>query len=181
MADTLVLPYAERLLTCLCDALTTIGAPVCQCSLRPGTAPPPADACCSCSDSSGQASVQVTRISPLIAGKFPALGISGQLDNCSAFEWAAELTLVVYRCVSTADEQGFPSADELTADAHKILADAQAMRRAVLCCDWRNDVAGDPAPIVLGDWRPLDPQGGCSGGQMAVTVLVGTECCPVVP
>jgi hypothetical protein len=178
MSDTLVLPIASALLQCLCDQLALIEAPVCQCSLRPGVAPPPADSCCSCGGGSGQASVQVTSIAPLSIGKFPNLGVSGTLDNCSSFEWAAELTMVVYRCVSVADGEGFPSADELTADATRILNDAQAMRRAMLCCAWRDDELGDARPIVPGRWTPLSPQGGCAGGQMPVTVLLGSECCP---
>ena len=177
--DTLVLPFASRLLACLCSELAkTIGGPTCQCSLRPGTAPPPSDICCSCSGGNGQASVQVTRIFPVIAGRFPQQGVSGQLDNCAAYEWAAEMTMTVYRCVSVVDEQGFPSFDELMADSRKILDDAQAMRRALLCCDWRDDAAGDPQPIVPGEWRPIDPQGGCSGGSQSVIVALGSSCCP---
>lgn len=179
MADDLALPYAERLVGCLCSqlALTDAGA-TCQCCLRPGTAPPPADACCDCGQGQGQASVQVTRIFPVVAGRFPQSGVAGSLDNCTAYEWAAELTMTVYRCVSVADENAFPSCDELTADTRKILDDAKAMRLAALCCDWRNDDLDEPVPMVLGEWRPLSPMGGCAGGQMSVTVLLGSECCP---
>ena len=181
--DTLVLPYAERLVTCLCEALEALQQPVCQCSLRPGTAPPPADACCGCDGSSGQASVQITDTFPVIAGKFPQRGIVGELTECAAYEWAAELTMTIYRCVSVADEHGFPSVDELTTDATKIANDAQAMRKAMLCCDWRSldpplgRTDGDIQPIVPGRWLPLNPQGGCAGGQTSVIVLVGPECC----
>lgn len=178
--DTLVLPFAERLLTCLCTALaeTAVGL-VCQCALRPGVAPPPADLCCNCPNGGqGQASVQITEIFPVVAGKFPTRGIAGTLDNCATYEWAAELTMTVYRCVSVADENGFPSFDELMADTRKIAEDAQAMRRALLCCDWRDNDLGDPSPIVPGPWKAIQPQGGCAGGQQSVTVLLGSECCP---
>lgn len=178
--DTLVLPVAAALLVCLCDQLTANQAPVCQCSLRPGVAPPPADTCCSCGGgTTGQASVQVTDIFPVVAGKFPQRGLVGTMDNCQSYEWAAELTMVVYRCVSAADEGGFPSVAEMTADTTKILNDAQAMRRAMLCCDWRDDDLGDPRKIVPGNWKPLSPLGGCAGGQQSVIVLLGSECCPV--
>lgn len=186
MTDTLVLPYAERLLVCLCTELAdTIAGSPCQCSLRPGTAPPPADVCCICETGNGQASVQITEIYAFPYGKFPARG-AVLPDNCSSFEWAAELTLTVYRCVSTVDEDGFPSVEELMADTRKIMDDAQAMRRAVLCCDWR---AGEPPPgrqqaeqaqIVMGAWRPVNPEGGCAGGMLSVLVNLGTECCPPV-
>lgn len=179
--DTLVLPFAEKLIICLCAQLaSTLGGAVCQCSLRPGSAPPPADACCLCPDGkSGQAAVQITDIFPVIAGKFPQRGGNVILDNCGSYEWAAELTMTVYRCVSVADEDGFPSADELTLDTRKIMADARAMRRAMLCCDWHNreDIPDEKWPIVPGAWRPLSPQGGCAGGQQSVIVLLGSECC----
>lgn len=189
MNDTLVLPFAERLLTCLCEALQeTIGGAPCQCALRPGVAPPPADICCNCEGGQGQASVQITEIFPVVAGRFPQRGVSGTLTNCADYEWAAELTMTVYRCVSVADEQGFPSFDELQADTRKIAEDAQAMRRALLCCTWRDTPPppgrqqGDTMPIVPGSWKAREPQGGCAGGTMSVVVLVGPECCPpVVP
>lgn len=180
MADTLVLPFAERLLTCLCEALeTTIAGAPCQCALRPGLAPPPADFCCECTGGQGQASVQIGPIFPVLAGQFPRR-FTGSPDNCAAYEWAAELTMTVYRCVSVADEDGFPSFDELMADTRKIMDDAQAMRRALLCCDWhaRPDLPGDVWPIIMGDWKPLQPLGGCAGGSQSVVVLVGSECCP---
>lgn len=181
MADELVLPYAQRLLACLCAALEdTVGGAPCQCCLRPGTAPPPADACCACDNGQGQASVQLGPIFPVVAGKFPQRGVSGQLDDCTSYEWGAELIMTVYRCVSVADEEGFPSCDELTADTIKIAEDARAMRLAALCCPWREGDLGDPVAMVLGDWRPLNPMGGCAGGQQSVTVLVGSECCPVL-
>lgn len=179
MADTLVVPYAQALLACLCAQLAdTIGGPPCQCCLRPGTAPPPADSCCECSTGQGQASVQIGPIRPLVAGKFPNFGITGTLDNCTEYEFAVELIMTVYRCVSVADDTGFPSCDELTADTLKIADDARAMRRAILCCDWRGqDDLDDATQIVLGDWRPLSPLGGCAGGQQSVIVLLGSECC----
>lgn len=185
--DDLVLPFAERLLTCLCDALeATIGGAPCRCSLAPGTAPPPADACCNCTNGQGQATVQITDIFAVTPGKFPQRGVAGTLDNCASFEWAAELTMTVYRCVSCADDKGFPSGDELTADARKIADDAQAMRRAMLCCNWRmtdpppGRLQGEFRPIVPGRWSPVSPLGCCAGGMMPVTVLVGPECCPPV-
>lgn len=181
MVATLVLPYAERLIACLCDALqATVGGPVCRCSLAPGTAPPPADACCNCDSGAGQATVQITDTYATVAGKFPTRA-NGQMDNCGLFEFAAELTMVVYRCVSVADEKSFPSGEELAADARKTADDEQAMLQAMLCCDWRDRGDGELQPIIPGSWRPLSPLGGCAGGQMSVTVLVGGLCCSPQP
>jgi hypothetical protein len=174
--------FADRLLVCLCAYLAdTIAGPVCQCSVRPGSPLPPADVCCDCTVGQGQASIQVGPIYPMVAGKFPSRGVSGQLTNCSSFEWAAELTLVVYRCVSVADEDGFPSVNELTVDAAKIASDADAMWQAVFCCPgWRDigDPDGELALIAPGEWRPAEPMGGCAGGQLSVIVNLGSICCP---
>lgn len=168
MADTLVTPLAEALLACLCAELAnTIGGSPCQCCLRPGTAPPPADACCACGAGQGQASVQVTRI--FASQDFPRAGVSGPLTECTALGRAAELTLTVFRCVACVDESGLPSCDEMADDARKILDDAQAMWRAVVCCDWR----GDEQRFIPGEWRPLAPLGCCAGGTMSVTVDLG--------
>lgn len=125
--------------------------------------------------------MQIGPIRPMLAGKFPAQGVMGQLTNCAEFEWSAELTMVVYRCVAVADESGFPTEDELTQDAHKIASDADAMWRALFCCpEWRDlgDPDGDLAVIVPGEWRPLTAGGGCAGGQMSVVVRLGSICCP---
>jgi hypothetical protein len=165
--DMLVTPIAQALLECLCEQLaTTIGGPPCQCCLRPGGLNPPADACCKCGNGQGQASVQVLSIYPTI--KFPQRGVGASLSPCTEWVWAAELALVVYRCMACADDSGFPSCDELTYDARKILSDAAAMRRAVLCCDWRDDQA-----IVPGEWLPVQTAGCCGGGRMTVTVDLG--------
>jgi hypothetical protein len=165
--DMLVTPVATALLACLCAELErTIGGATCQCSLRPGGLNPPADACCACGSGQGQASVQVLSIYPTI--KFPQRGVGASVTPCSEWAWAAELAVVVYRCMSCADETGFPSGDELTYDARKIWSDAAAMRRAVLCCDWRDD-----QPIVPGEWQPITPAGCCGGGRMVVTVDLG--------
>ena len=165
--DNLVTPIAQALVACLCAELaTTIAGPACQCCLRPGWPLPPMDNCCNCGDGQGQASVQVGPIYPTL--KFPQRGVGSTLNPCSEFVWAVELAVVVYRCVSCPDETSFPSCDELTLDARKLLSDAAAMRRAVMCCDWRDDRA-----IVPGDWRQIGPAGCCAGGVMTVTVDLG--------
>lgn len=173
MTDTFALPYAERLLSCLCEALqATTGGEVCRCCLYPGIAPPPADSCCNCPNGSqGQASVQVTDLFP--TQRFPARGLS-EATACRAFGWGAELTMTVYRCVPVPAEDGTPpDCAELTAATGKILDDAQAMLAAILCCDWNPD----KQPMIPGNWHPLPNRGGCGGGTMTVTVYLGGRCC----
>jgi len=131
MTDTLVLPYAERLLDCLCDALAdSLGGPVCRCCLRPGAHLVPMDSCyCECGaagSANGQASVQVTNVYP--SSKFPRSGVDEWDDACNTVTWVAELTMTVYRCVHTVDEKGVPpTCDQLDSDARKIASDRFAM------------------------------------------------------
>lgn len=176
LPDTMVVPYAERLLACLCAELAvSLGGPVCSCCLRPGGVMPPMDACgCGCTDGgSGQASVQVTAIYP--SSKFPRTGVDDWRGPCAAeVTWVADLAMTVYRCVHGVDEQGAPpTCEELEQDARTIQADAAAMRRAFACCDWAED-----ARVVPGAWTPVPPTGNCAGGFMLVTVDLGALCCP---
>lgn len=165
--DPMVTPVAEALLACLCAELeTTIGGKPCQCSLRPGAGFPPMDACCACGDGQGQASVQVLSVYPTT--KFPARGAGATVTPCSGFAWVAELAVVVYRCMACPTDSSFPSGAELNADTRKILSDAAAMRRAVLCCDWRDD-----RQVVPGEWQAIGPAGCCGGGRMTVLVDLG--------
>jgi hypothetical protein len=179
VADDLVLPYAERLLACLCQRLaTTMAGPVCRCCLAVGPIPP-ADVCCQCSDGMGQASVSVVNTYPTT--NFPRPGVTEErrgFGPCGSFTWAAELALVVYRCVSAPGEDGAPpSCADQELDVRRLLDDARAMREAVSCCDWRGP-ASRPARISAGSWAPLPIQGGCGGGQMTVVVEAGGNCCP---
>lgn len=182
LPDTLVIPYAERLLACLCAELAqSLGGPVCDCCLRPGGALVPMDSCgCGCSSANGQASVQVTSIFP--TSKFPRRGVDTEYRGpCgTAVTWAADLTMTVYRCVHGLKQDGAPpTCGEMDLDARIIQADAAAMRRAFACCDWNQpDPALRPAAIIPGAWSPVPPMGNCAGGFMPVTVDLGTLCCP---
>ncbi|MBP2703524.1 hypothetical protein JOL79_06890 [Microbispora sp. RL4-1S] len=173
MADVTALPLAEALLACLCAELDdTVAGPVCVCCLAPG--PEPAD-CCTCPGGEGRAWVRVTRIFPTSA-RFPLPAVDP--GRCATDgSYAVELELGVYRCVATIDDDGTPpSCDQRTADAVKLLDDAAAMRRAVSCCFPRTEL-GRGRAVVVGEWRPIAPEGGCAGGALLVTVESG-DCCP---
>lgn len=171
--ELLVTPLAERLLACLCAELEkSLAGPVCQCCLRIGGKLPPMDVCCSCEGGQGQASVQVVKVFP--SSGFPIEGLNVRRLECTDWQWAARLQLVVYRCVSTVDDAGNPpDCDHMAYDARKIWSDAAAMRRALACCEWAGDAA-----VVPEAWTPVDEQGACAGGRMTVLVELGPECCP---
>jgi hypothetical protein len=178
LEDTQVVPFAERLLDCLCIELgRSLGGPVCQCCLRPGMVPVPMDTCyCNCPDgNAGQASVQITDIFP--SSRFPRNQIDVWDEACAVgVTWVAELTMTVYRCVSTMEGTGQPpTCEQLERDFRVIQSDAAAMRRAFACCsDW---ALGQQ--IRPGGWKPIGPMGACAGGFMSVLVDVGPLCCPV--
>lgn len=183
MTDTQVIPYADRLLDCLCAALAdSLGGPVCRCCLRPGGGLPPMDSCyCECGATgggNGQASVQVSDYYP--SARFPRRGIDVWDDNCNTITWVAELTMTVYRCVHVLAEDGTPpTCAELDADARKLASDRTAMMAAWACCDWRRaEPGGEEASVVPQGWTPVGPLGGCAGGTFTVLVDVGPFCCP---
>lgn len=174
--DVMVTPHMDRLLDCLCAQLdSTLGGPVCNCCLRPGGGLPPMDACyCDCdSGGRGQASVQLLSVFP--SNRFPRNQIDQWDDACNArITWVATLQMVVYRCVSVADQDGVPPAcAQLDADARMLTSDMQAMLRAFACCDWSDD-----RQVLPGAYTPIPPQGGCAGGMMTVLVDLGPLCCP---
>jgi hypothetical protein len=169
-----VLPLAERLLACLCNALENSAAGgVCDCCLHPGPAAPPMDYCDGPGGAggTGQAWVVVNRIYPA-AARFPNQVFD--VTPCKIPSWGAELVMGVYRCVSTLDDQGNPpSCAQVSGDAIKLLSDAAAMRQAAVCCY----PEGADTVAVVGDYTPIAPQGGCGGGQMSITVQF-YDCCP---
>jgi hypothetical protein len=167
---------ADRLLTCLCDALdASLGGPVCRCCLAPGVAVP-MDVCCQCGAGDGQAAVRVAQIYPTTSFPDPIV----QSSRCMQMEWAVVLEMVVYRCAATLDDSDPPqppTCEEVTRDALVAADDAAAMRCAVTCC-----FGADPCEpgAVPGAWQPIGPSGGCHGGAMQVTVALGAEYCPGV-
>lgn len=170
-----VLPIAERLLACVCNALEdSAGGAVCDCCVHPGPASPPMDFCDGPSGGgNGQAWVTYNRIFPA-AARFPNQLFD--VEACNINSWGVELAAGVYRCVSSLDDVGNPpSCAQTSADATMLLSDAAALRQALVCCfpEGRDTVA------VVGDYTPIGPQGGCAGGQMTVTVQFNA-CCPTV-
>lgn len=176
VGDDPVIALAERLLACLCEVLpSTVGGDVCVCCLNPGVETP-MDYCCECTvgdqPAEGQAWVSVVKIFP--STRFPAQ----QLDRAACGQgsgFVAELVMGVYRCAPVSDARGNPpTCDQQMAVTEKILSDAAAMRQAVRCC-FRDEV--EAPDVLIGEWVPLGPQGGCAGGAQLVTVGFA-DCCP---
>lgn len=179
----LVQPVASLLLTQLCCRLAGSDYPVCRCAFGFG-APPPISACCECDPEDledpeapiphGEAWV---RVGPVVATEIFPEAVAGPI-RCDMGLLAAEFTVGIYRCAPTMDDQGEPPTPEDLAEALTIqLQDRAMLFRVVRCALNEADY-----PYVLGTWEPLDPQGGCMGSQMTVTVAI-SDClaCPECP
>lgn len=118
------------------------------------------DLCCS-----GYAGVQVVNVQP----RFPE--DPRQLDRCGVTTWQVDLAMGVARCAPSGDQNAGPSCPEWSAVAQKVVSDAGAMISA-LCC-FRPLV---PSEVANGtNWLPFDPEGGCTGGIMGVSIQID-EC-----
>jgi hypothetical protein len=173
MADTLLLPNANALLTCLCNALSANASqdyPAPEiCCLRVGEGVALditnelVDECCQ-----GLAYVRIDNFYPTGSADapFPSPSSDFALDRCSPYAWGLQMEMGVYRCVSNQ-----PTCDEWTIAAQRQMLDAKSMRQA-LCCFMRNL---DPGTVSMTPWQSKGPEGGCVGGTMTITVMV-TNC-----
>lgn len=171
MTDTLLLPVAARLLSCLCAALTTnatvdFPAPL-ICCLRAGEGVAlniddtgANDECCQ-----GLAYVRIDNFYPTggAAAPFPSPSSDFALDACAPYAWGLQMEMGVYRCVG-----GVGDCAQWTDWAQRQMLDAKSMRQA-LCCFMEPMDAGD---VSVTPWQAKGPEGGCLGGTMNVTALV---------
>jgi hypothetical protein len=170
--DTLLLPYAQSLLSCLCAALSEQANPPEICCLRAGDEiiqdfGQEFDECCN-----GQAYVRVVSFAPTgnPEAMFPAPSTDNAVTGCGVPAWALNLEMGVFRCIDT-DHQ--LSCTDWTNVAIQQMADAKAIRVA-LCC-WLAEL--EPMSVQIKDWTPKGPEGGCIGGIMNVAVeVVNCDC-----
>ena len=154
---------ANDLLLCAAAALkpTELGVPPSmRVSLTPGT--PADDDCCA-----GQLAVYVISMYP--SNIFPTQDIS--TANCGAPYTAVVFGVRITRCGPSPDTGGeLPSPAELQVAARGIYEDAWAVWTGVRCClqDWQRLLT--PREGVLGIHAFFEPQGGCIGSELQVTV-----------
>lgn len=180
---------AEDVLGCVCVALdqaaegddTRPGCPDCRTCVVPG-----AVAWDSCEDpcgggSGGQLSVSVARIYAATIDGFPAEArVVYGVKNCTpAPITAVELVITLLRCAPTFDESGCPPSCEDLAAASRILhMDMVTVYNALLCCLPGTDTTRPRGRrFVMGQQKPVGPEGGCVGLEQRVTVaLPGCRC-----
>lgn len=127
------------------------------------------DLCCA-----GLAWVRILSINP--STRFPQTDTTP--SNCARSSWAVELELGAVRCMPFGDNQAGPSCTQWTAAAIQVDEDAASMRRAACCVYDLIDVGATLIEqVVVGEWTPIDNQGGCIGGQMTMTIQINCGEC----
>lgn len=155
VSDHLILPKVEKLHTCVCDTLTAKGLDAaCKCMMLPGSVFPPSEP----APGHGVAWVGVSRIYP--SSSFGVQAAPADVKCRTGL--TAELNIGVIRCMAITKDG--PTPDQSAEYMDKMLADMQALREAVLCCDHGIEDIG------LGDWTPYGPIGGVFGGYWTVEV-----------
>lgn len=90
--------------------------------------------------------------------------------------WAVTLELGVIRCMPTPGADRIPTADEWMAVTQAVMDDAAAMRRAICCWIESGTAAqGRERNTIIGQWLPIEIEGGCVGGTITV-VIKGPAC-----
>lgn len=174
--DPITWCVSQALQACLCAELPVTSKGVACCCILPG-ADIIADSC-----EVGQAWIRLVTEYPL-SSRFPnpATGMEPTACGEVGHGWAATFELGVLRCMPQPDERGnLPSCDEYSESARLVAADKYAMRRAIMCCDWRDTCGLTDNRIVMGAWTPLGPDGNCVGGTTNVTVELFGCICPAV-
>ena len=93
-------------------------------------------------------------------------------QKCGVLMWDVTVLVGVVRCATVVDDRGgAPSVSVMTAEAEQILADADAIRKAVACCAIP---AGMKVRFVR--WTGLGPEGGCAGGAWELSVRLLNDC-----
>lgn len=89
---------------------------------------------------------------------------------------AADLQLVVLRCVPVPDDHGNPPTCAALDEAARVMhEDAELVRDAIQCCLAEMHTATGLQYIVR--QQPFEgPQGDCAGSQLLITIGLGTGC-----
>jgi hypothetical protein len=179
VADTLILPLAEELLTCLCAALTAEYAAdpeliPAQCCLRAGDLLGEDigimyDECCA-----GLAYVNIENVYPTGSpgAAFPSPDTDAAFTGCGPTVWGATLTMAVMRCAPGGDANFPATCTNWEAAAALEMRDLKAMRAALCCFIDRHD----PGDVAGGQSVRRGSEGGCLGRVMTIQVMTEGAC-----
>lgn len=157
------LDVLDQLLECAEDLLDP---PTCRQFINPGGVAP-FDSCerTGSGDSIVDGQVWVGHISSQAGWPTP-LGLP--MDCATA--WTETYQLGVVRCAQ-GKLQGNgqpPNPTDVTADAEQQELDRLALQTAFMCC-----LGIDLTDLIVVDWSPVEPQGGCVGGQWTIQIRDG--------
>lgn len=169
MADDLT-TVMQALNTCVCEALESIERPACDCGLTIGVPAQGPAGCCDCNDGvGGNVAAFLERVYPADPTTYEQVV---RREDCKPGAVAADISVTVVRCYPSMDSQGnMPSLETTTGYAENLNTDMAAVWSALKCCS---------TPLVIRDSAIQgDPEGGCAGFAIRVTVLVSMRS-PVV-
>lgn len=147
-----IMPYLSALVDCMCEQLAETGAgEPCWCGILPGLVVS-LEYCetCNTDHPCGMGWVRVAAVFPYETFPTPTLDPHCRLP----VGWQIEAGAV--RCMPVPGDGEILPPDAMTLVALNQMADAEAIHRALLCCE---------APeVVVELYQPIGPDGGCVGG-----------------
>ena len=149
----------DEILACVCAALAN-GSCGCPCYAFIATgAVVPWDHCCD----GGQLWVKLERM--YATANFPSQ------DNSTlqcGVTWSADILVGILRCGPVLDDQGLPpNPDDVTATSVLVYEDMALVAPAIACCLGQ---AKKYRQYRISDFRPVNPQGGCYGSELRLTI-----------
>lgn len=171
LTDTLIKPYADRLLVCLATQMGRHESPPAKVEFRVGSAAsavigPDEDECCA-----GLAWVRLAGAQP--GGEQPP-GPQTELRNCGPYNWILTFELGVARCMawgSGVDGLEPPTSAQWAQALNFQEQDFVAVTSAVQCC-----LSSGTDHYAIGAWQPTDVEGGCTASALSVTILANRPC-----
>lgn len=173
MSPNVIGPIMAAVLECADASLTLHERPVGRKAISPGL--PAVDECCD-----GFLYVRLGAMFPT-GNPFPQ--VDSRPGTCKPTMIGSTIYVGVYRCIAVIDDNGVaPTAAEITADGEAMVEDASILLEAIKCCvaGLVDDQDTNALALSLGTWLPLEPDGGCAGGEWPVTIGHGTCGCPEV-
>jgi len=146
-----VVTALDEISRCLCAELTAV-APLCWCGIWHGDTVS-WDYCGSecAGNACGMAWVRITSLFPYDTFGTPTLDLHCRLPIAYGIEVGC------VRCMPTMGPNGeLPPPDEVEESSLRMIADAEAMYRALRCCA--------AATLAIELYSPAGPLGGCAGG-----------------
>lgn len=166
MASSDLTTTMNALVACVSEKLADADRPACRDGLTVGAPATGPQGCCQdCAEGGpgGELTAHLERVYPVDGFSFEQVV---QPADCRPMAYAADITLVVVRCYPSMNDQGvMPTPDETTPYAEALNTDLAAAMQGLICCSGFKLVIRESA-------IDADPEGGCSGFAIRVSVIV---------